>query len=261
MLRYLLLLSFVIFSFVSNSLAQSQLELNPSCAYVIFFSSTQIRSNMRSLQNATLTVASKINLRSARETSTELCQALASESPYVSSFAPSTFKALLSLNSSGTIHADDQGKPAHAKDYVPIEGPVCNMQGEIVANSAAEFWSSSHLAKMNTNEYGEDTASSSAWTGSTEKGVYSSSSCAGRPTCNCYNWTSTKDESHGGNTGRACARDSRWALGAWRDASHDSSGCRRSDGRHNSPCGGYQSLYCLGRANYIRMRLPEQHGF
>lgn len=242
-----------VFFSVSSSFAQEV-----ECKHTLFVSSGKIRSNMKALTNVSDSIVGKFALRSARETASDFCRALAEESD--AQLVPESFKAILSLNSSGTIHADDLGKPAHAKNYIQIEGPVCNMNGEVIAATAAEFWSSSHLAKMNIDENGVDKGSAGAWTGGTATGVYSSSSCGGRPTCNCHNWTSTKDTSHGGNTGRGCAKDGRWSVGAWRDASNDSTGCRKSNGVHNSPCGGYNAVYCLGLANYIRARLPEHHG-
>lgn len=251
--KYLLLASLFSLAFPWHSFSQPA----STCVHTLFASSGLIRSDMRVLLNVSNSVRAKVSLRAARETATDFCRALAGESS--AELHDMTFKALLSLDSTRTIHPDDAGKPLSAIDYVEIEGPVCNMNGEIIANTKAEFWSTSHLARMNIDEKRADLGIVAIYTGSTAAGVYSSSSCGGRPTCNCLNWTSTRDEGDGGNTGRGCALDGRWSVGAWRGSSIVN-GCLSNGTSHNSPCGALRPVYCLGRSGIIA-RLPEKHGF
>lgn len=84
-----------------------------------------------------------------------------------------TFKVLLGQS----------GYP-HPKNAVTISGPVCNTRGEIVANSAADFWDGTLSASLAYDEFGNPAGWT--WTGFDKTGTFYEDPAAGCYVCWSY---------------------------------------------------------------------------
>lgn len=221
-----------------------------NCQHVVFATSALIRSDIAYKQPINPggggRVTEATGVTSSRAGASTICQQLAEASPLLD--ASAGFRALLSLDSRRRIHADDAGTSLDARDYATISGPVCNMNGEVIADTEIEFWSDRHTAAMNLDENGATTVTN-VWTGNDHLGRYARN-CSGRSTCNCRNWTSTKKKSHGGHHGNPICfgnGGSSWATYKHRKPrAHPSlAGCFTGGKKHNSPCSSYKHIYCI----------------
>ena len=104
------------------------------------------------------------------------------------------------------------GSPIHARDRMPIDGPVYNLAGQLIASGATDLWGGDILLPMDLGPYGyELTAGNShVWTGSNSFGEYSGSSFG-----NWDDWSRYRDAT----IGDAIRSDSGW-LNAGRETSY-----------------------------------------
>ncbi len=130
----------------------------------------------------------------SREVFSKHCTEAANKAGY-----PGQFKAVISLTTKYTLHADDAAQKLNAKEYAVVAGPVKNVAGDIVADGATDFWSVKH--KKEITDLTKVVIPLAITTGSTAEGVYpaqcaSDDSDGKRRGCNCEN-LQVADGGHG----------------------------------------------------------------